>query len=160
MRTPNRPGSAGTSSGSRSHASTSPRPTCGNGSAPAAPSTASRPPASYMPSGRAASTLDTDDDRVRSRLTASVPDAFRRAANAAHAASDKKGADIVVLDVGEIISITEVFVLVSAANTRQVRTIVDEIELALKAADGEGPRSVEGLDDATWVLMDYGDVIV
>ena len=41
-----------------------------------------------------------------------------------------------------------------------MRTIVDEVELALKLADDEGPRSVEGLDDATWVLMDYGDVIV
>ena len=48
----------------------------------------------------------------------------------------------------------------SASNTRQVRTIVEEIEVALKASDGEGPRAVEGLDDATWVLMDYGDVIV
>jgi ribosome-associated protein len=66
----------------------------------------------------------------------------------------------VVLDVGDIISITEMFVLVTASNTRQVRTIVEEIELALKASDGEGPRAVEGLDDATWVLMDYGDVIV
>ena len=42
-----------------------------------------------------------------------------------------------------------------------MRTIVDEVELALKLEDDEaGPRSVEGLDDATWVLMDYGDVIV
>jgi ribosome-associated protein len=93
-------------------------------------------------------------------LTASAPDASRRATVAAVAASDKKGTDIVVLDVGEIISITEAFVLVSAANTRQVRTIVEEIELALKASDAEGPRAVEGVDDATWVLMDYGDVIV
>jgi ribosome-associated protein len=89
-----------------------------------------------------------------------VSDAHRRAGIAAHAASDKNGEEIVVLDVGEIISIAEVFVLVSANNTRLVRTIVDEIELALKIADDEGPRSVEGLDDATWVLMDYGDVIV
>jgi ribosome-associated protein len=93
-------------------------------------------------------------------LTAPAPDAFRRAAVAAHAASDKKGTDIAVLDVGDIISITEAFVLVSASNTRQVRTIVDEVERALKDTDGEGPRAVEGLDDATWVLMDYGDVIV
>jgi len=89
-----------------------------------------------------------------------VSDAHRRAGIAAHAASDKKGDDIRVLDVGEIISIAEAFVLVSASNTRLVRTIVDEIQLALKIADDEGPRSVEGLDDATWVLMDYGDVIV
>jgi ribosome-associated protein len=88
-----------------------------------------------------------------------VSDAHRRAGIAAHAASDKKGEEILVLDVGDIISIAEAFVLVSAPNTRLVRTIVDEIELALKIADDEGPRSVEGLDDATWVLMDYGDVI-
>jgi ribosome-associated protein len=91
---------------------------------------------------------------------APVSDAYRRAGIAAHAADDKKGEDIIVLDVGDIISIAEAFVLVSASNTRLVRTIVDEIELALKVADDEGPRSVEGLDDATWVLMDYGDVIV
>ena len=48
----------------------------------------------------------------------------------------------------------------SASNTRLVRTIVEEVELALKIADDESPRSVEGLGDATWVLMDYGDVIV
>ena len=87
-------------------------------------------------------------------------DGQRRAGVAAHAAAEKKGEDITVLDVGEIISITEVFVLVSASNTRQVRTIVEEVELALDIADGERPRSVEGLTDATWVLMDYGDVII
>jgi ribosome-associated protein len=91
---------------------------------------------------------------------APVSDAHRRAGIAAHAADEKHGDDVVVLDVGDIISIAETFVFVSASNTRLVRTIVDEIELALKLTDDEGPRSVEGLDDATWVLMDYGDVIV
>lgn len=93
-------------------------------------------------------------------MTTPTPDSVRRAGVAAQAAADKKGTDIVVLDVGEIISITEVFVLVSATNLRQVRTIVDEIELTLKIVDDEGPRAVEGLADATWVLMDYGDFIV
>lgn len=91
---------------------------------------------------------------------APVSDAYRRAGIAAHAADEKKGQDIVVLDVGDILSIAEAFVLVSATNTRQVRTIVEEIDLTLELADDEGPRSVEGLDDASWVLMDYGDVIV
>ena len=91
---------------------------------------------------------------------APVSDAYRRAGIAAHAAAEKNGDDVVVLDVGDIISIAEAFVMVSASNTRLVHTIVDEIELALKLADDEGPRSVEGLADATWVLMDYGDVIV
>jgi ribosome-associated protein len=89
-----------------------------------------------------------------------VSDARRRAGIAAHTADEKHGEDVVVLDVGDIISIAETFVFVSASNTRLVRTIVDEIEVALKLTDGEGPRSVEGLDDASWVLMDYGDVIV
>jgi ribosome-associated protein len=89
-----------------------------------------------------------------------MSDALRRAGVVAHAANEKHGADIVVLEVGDIISIAEAFVFVSAPNTRLVRTIVEEVELALKVSDDEGPRSVEGLDDASWVLMDYGDVIV
>jgi ribosome-associated protein len=105
------------------------------------------------------STLASDDD-LGARLTALAPDAPRRAAIAARAAADKKGTEILVLDVGDIISITEMFVLVSATNTRQVKTIAEEIELALKIEDGIGPRAVEGMGDATWVLMDFGDVIV
>ena len=112
-----------------------------------------------MPSTRTGSTLAGDDD-TGARLTALAPDASRRATIAAQAAADKKGTEIVVIDVGEIISITEMFVLVSATNPRQVKTIAEEVEVALKASGSAGPRSVEGLDDATWVLMDFGDVIV
>ena len=79
---------------------------------------------------------------------------------AARAAADKKAEDTLALEVGEIIGIAEVFVITSGTNTRQVRTICDEIELALKREDGEAPRSVEGLDDASWVLLDYGDLVV
>ncbi|HEX6312571.1 MAG TPA: ribosome silencing factor [Acidimicrobiia bacterium] len=86
--------------------------------------------------------------------------AHRRAAIAAATAAAKKAADISVLDVGDIISITDVFVIASGANTRQVRTIVDEVEKALRERTGDSPRSVEGLDDASWVLLDYGDVVV
>ncbi len=87
-------------------------------------------------------------------------DALTRAAIAARAADAKKGEQIVVLDVGAIISITEAFVLATATNARQVRTIVDEVERLIAEETGLRPRSVEGLDDARWVLMDYGDVIV
>jgi ribosome-associated protein len=97
-------------------------------------------------------------------LTRPVPDARQRAIVAARAADETQGADVVVLDVGDIISITEAFVIVSANNTRQVRTIVEEVEAAIKAlgddAGARSPRAVEGLDDASWVLLDYGDVIV
>ena len=65
-----------------------------------------------------------------------------------------------MLDVGDIISITDVFVIAGAPNVRQVRTIVEEVERALKDQCDMPPRSVEGLDDAHWVLMDYGDLVV
>ncbi len=67
-------------------------------------------------------------------MTSPASDASTRALVAAAAASAKSGLEIVVLDVGPIISIIECFVLVSATNTRQARTIVDEIELAPQAA--------------------------
>jgi ribosome-associated protein len=85
---------------------------------------------------------------------------LRRVAVAAAAASAKKGEDIVALDVGDILSITDAFVITSATNTRLVRTLVDEIEKAMKEHASSSPTSVEGLDDATWVLLDYGDVVV
>jgi ribosome-associated protein len=115
------------------------------------------------------STLTGDDAASFRHLTPPTADASAteiagdapaRAATAARAADDKQGSEIVVLDVGDIISITERFVLVSASNTRQARTIVDAVEAALKAEGGPGPRAVEGLDDASWVLMDFGDVVV
>ncbi len=93
-------------------------------------------------------------------MTPPTPDSLRRAGVAAQAAAEKKATDIVVLDVGDIISITEAFVLVSGSNVRQVRSIVEEIELTLKITDDEAPRAVEGMGDASWVLMDYGDIIV
>ena len=87
-------------------------------------------------------------------------DSHRRAVTAARAADDKKAEDTIVLDVGDIIGITEAFVITSGTNTRQVRTICDEIEAALKREGGVAPRNTEGLDDASWVLIDYGDVVV
>jgi ribosome-associated protein len=93
-------------------------------------------------------------------LTTTGNDARERALLAAHAAAAKKGEDISLLDVGEIISIIDCFVLISATNTRQTRTIVSEVQDALREYDGSRPIGVEGLDDATWILMDYGDIVV
>jgi ribosome-associated protein len=79
---------------------------------------------------------------------------------AARAADDKKADDIVVLDVGDILGIVDSFVIASASNTRQVRTIVEEVEKQLREQCEVKPRAVEGLDDASWVLLDYGDLVV
>jgi ribosome-associated protein len=79
---------------------------------------------------------------------------------AARAADDKLGQDTVVLAMGELIGVVDAFVVTSGRNVRQVRTIVEEVELQIKALDGPTPRAVEGLSDGTWVLMDYGDFVV
>lgn len=79
---------------------------------------------------------------------------------AAEAAASKKADDTVALDVSTISGITDAFVITSASNTRLVRTIAEEIERRLKERTSIAPRSVEGLDDLTWVCMDYGDLVV
>lgn len=79
---------------------------------------------------------------------------------AARAADAKKASDTLILDVGPLLGITDRFVITSGTNDRQVRTIAEEVELQVRRADGRGPVRVEGLDDARWVLMDYGDVVV
>jgi ribosome-associated protein len=83
-----------------------------------------------------------------------------RCAIAAKAASSKLGRDTVVLAVEQLVGLTDAFVITSGANPRQVRSISDEVERRLKLAGAGSPASVEGLDDARWVLMDYGDLIV
>jgi ribosome-associated protein len=79
---------------------------------------------------------------------------------AAQAADSKSGEDTVILAMGEMLGITDAFVITSGRNARQVRTIADEVELRVKAAGGSAPFQVEGLDDARWILMDYGDYLV
>ena len=79
---------------------------------------------------------------------------------AARAAADKQATDTVVLEVGEVLSIVDWFVVTSASNARQVRTIAEEVEARLKAGGSPGPLRTEGLDDARWVLLDFGDVVV
>jgi ribosome-associated protein len=83
-----------------------------------------------------------------------------RVALAARAASSKLGRDTLVLGVENLLGLTDAFVITSGSNPRQVRSITDEVERQLKLAGAGGPRSVEGLDDARWVLMDYGDFVV
>ena len=93
-------------------------------------------------------------------MTGSATPSTDRALVAAEAAADKLAHDIVVLDVADIISIIDCFVLVSTSNVRQARTVVDEIETAMRDLDGSKPLGVEGLEDATWMLLDYGDIVV
>jgi ribosome-associated protein len=79
---------------------------------------------------------------------------------AAQAAADKKGEDTIILEVGAVLAITDAFVITSGTNSRQVKTIAEEVEKKIDEAGGPKPLRVEGLDDARWVLMDYGDFVV
>lgn len=79
---------------------------------------------------------------------------------AADAASSKTLEPTVVLDVGSLLGITDHFVITGGTNPREVRAIAEEIEERVKTRGGQSPRFVEGLQDARWVLLDYGDFIV
>ena len=88
-----------------------------------------------------------------------TPRALELVAIAAQAASDKLANDIVALDVSDQLVITDAFVLCSAPNDRQVKSIVDEVEDKLREA-GAKPVRREGERDGRWVLIDYGEIVV
>lgn len=79
---------------------------------------------------------------------------------AARAADDKIATDTIVIDVGDVISITDYFVITSGSNTRQVRAIVEAVEEEITRLYGPKPIRIEGLDSAAWVLMDFGAFVV
>jgi ribosome-associated protein len=82
------------------------------------------------------------------------------ARTAAAAADDKKAERTVILDVGDVLAITDAFVITSGSNPRLVRAIADSVEENVKILHGRGPLRTEGLSDLNWVLLDYGDVVV
>jgi ribosome-associated protein len=84
------------------------------------------------------------DDRIKSAL---------------HAASDKKALNSVVLDLREIASFTNYFLITSGTNERQVQAIADEVYERLKHSGSTAAR-VEGHKTAEWILLDYGDFVV
>lgn len=75
------------------------------------------------------------------------------------AAQEKLATEIVALDVSEQLYITDVFIVASGESDRQVRAIVDEVEKELRERDVK-PLRREGLDEARWVLLDFGDIVV
>lgn len=79
---------------------------------------------------------------------------------AARAIDEKKGTDIVIQEVSELLGITDYFVLCTAANNRRVDSIAQAVEEQLGKECGVKPLSIEGLEDSKWVLMDYGSIVV
>jgi ribosome-associated protein len=79
---------------------------------------------------------------------------------ATEAARDKQAADVVVLDVAELLSITDYFVICSASSGRQLKTVIEAVEERVRDELDLRPTRREGDTDAGWLLLDYVDVVV
>ena len=74
-------------------------------------------------------------------------------------AAEMSAERIVALDVGDVLAITDWFIIASAPNVRRVRRIAELMEEHVKAVGGSGPIRTEGLDEAQWVLLDFGEFV-
>lgn len=95
-------------------------------------------------------------------LTTSLSDVQlldKRVEIAIRAANDKKATDVVVLDLREIATFTDYFLICSGRASRQVQAIANEIENLLRK-EACKPLNIEGYQKAEWILMDYGDFVV
>lgn len=95
-----------------------------------------------------------------STFSAAADAARELACVAARAADDKKADHTLVLAVGEVLAITDYFVITSANNRRLVKTVVDAVEETVRETLGRSPVRTEGVSEQQWVLVDYGDVVV
>lgn len=86
-------------------------------------------------------------------------DSLELAKIAYQALDDKKGKDIVVLDIRSVSVVADYFIIASGDNERQLQALADAVDEALFRAGAER-RSLEGNRGSTWILMDYNDVIV
>ena len=75
------------------------------------------------------------------------------------AASDRKAADIAVLDVADVSYIADYFIVMTGFSNVQVRAIARAVEQTVKENSGRMPNHVEGITDGNWILLDYGDII-
>lgn len=108
---------------------------------------------------RSRSTITPPSLRRSPTITAH-PDAIAAAQLAAAAITDKKGFDLLILDVSDLVVVTEVFVIATGTSTRHVKTLVEEADYVLKTDTERLPLRREGEDYGRWVLLDYGDFVV
>lgn len=88
-----------------------------------------------------------------------LPTALSRACLVAKVAADNKGSDIRVLDLREITPLFDFFVIATGTSRRQVHTITEEVDAALRGV-GDTRTGIEGYEASKWVVQDYGDVVV
>ena len=79
---------------------------------------------------------------------------------AARALSDKKGKEIQALEIADLTTLADYFVLATGSSNTQINALVDNVEKVLHEEAGEDPLHREGYRGGTWVLLDYGCVVV
>ena len=88
-----------------------------------------------------------------------MDDSKKMAKLAVQALEDKKGEDITVIEIKEISIIADYFIIANGTNSSQVSALVDSVN-DLLGRNGFEPKRIEGVRSASWILMDYGDVVV
>ena len=83
----------------------------------------------------------------------------KMAALAVDAIKDKKGEDVKILDISEISTLADFFIIAGGSNRNQVQAIADNVQEQL-GREGFNTKNIEGYDSANWVLLDFGDIIV
>ena len=96
---------------------------------------------------------------VRSVPTPQLPAALERACLSARVAADNKARDVLVLDLRGITPLYDYFVIATGNSRRQIHTIAEEVDAALRAV-GDRRLAIEGYQASKWVVQDYGDVVV
>jgi ribosome-associated protein len=86
--------------------------------------------------------------------------ALRRALLAAQTAEDNRGVNIVILDMRELTSMFDYFVLASGTSRRQLHAMSEEIDHALEDRMGDRRLGIEGYEESRWILLDYGDLVI
>jgi ribosome-associated protein len=85
---------------------------------------------------------------------------LRRALVAARVAEENRGREIVVLDMRELTSLFDYFVVASGTSRRQLHAMSEEIDRVLQQELGDRRLGIEGYQESRWILLDYGDVVV
>lgn len=86
--------------------------------------------------------------------------ALERALVAARTAADNRGRDIVILDLRELTTIFDYFVIATGTSRRQLHAMSEEIDHALEQGMGDRRQGIEGYEKSSWILLDYGDVVI
>jgi ribosome-associated protein len=104
--------------------------------------------------------VDASSGGSRAASQSRSDQALERALVAAQTADDNRGRDIVVLDLRELTTFFDYFVIATGTSRRQLHAISEEIDHALEEGMGDRRMGIEGYDESRWILLDYGDLVI